>query len=128
MRHATLRTLRGIPLALLLSTATLAAATSGCSRPGSGTDPSLTAAQVGAVNAKVGEPFDLKFGQSAEVAGTNLRFTFSRVAGDSRCPTDVVCIWEGDGEIAVRVDRGGTPVGTVELHTSPGRGGLREVD
>ncbi|HKG90652.1 MAG TPA: hypothetical protein VKA84_02100, partial [Gemmatimonadaceae bacterium] len=83
---------------------------------------------VAATTARIGQPFDLAFGQSADLTGTNLRLTFTRVAGDSRCPTDVQCVWEGDAEIAVRIDRGGTPAGTAELHTSAGGGGLREVD
>ena len=121
MRHISLRA----PLfrALLLS-----AATAACSSTASTTDPAITTAQIELATATVGQPFDLKFGQSADVAGTNLRLTFTRVAGDSRCPTDVVCVWEGDAEIAIRIDRGGTRVGNAELHTSPRTGGLRAVD
>lgn len=50
--------------------------------------------------------------------GTNLRLTFRRVVEDSRCPTDVVCVWEGNAvvEVALAVDGGGE--GVVQLNSA----------
>lgn len=47
------------------------------------------------------------------------RITFVRVAEDSRCPTGVTCIWEGDAlvELEIRGEDGGAE--TVTLHANP---------
>lgn len=111
---------------LLLS---LSAAACG-SRSNGATGTSPADVQLASAAARVGEPFQLKLGQSADVAGTGLRLTFRRVAADSRCPINAMCVWAGDAEIAVAVERNGAAGGTVELHTNPphNTGGLREVD
>ena len=41
----------------------------------------------------------LKWGETAKFG--DLEIGFVNVQGDSRCPTDVECIWEGDAAIAV---------------------------
>jgi hypothetical protein len=43
----------------------------------------------------VGEEFELAPLGSVTVTGTLIRITFERVADDSRCPTDAVCVWAG---------------------------------
>jgi len=47
------------------------------------------------VNANLGKEFTLSIGQSATIAGENLRIRFAEVLEDSRCPRDVICIWAG---------------------------------
>ncbi len=47
--------------------------------------------------------FDLRFGQTVTVASENLTVTFESVKQDSRCPSDVVCVWEGQGIIGLRL-------------------------
>ncbi|MET0554478.1 MAG: hypothetical protein ABW221_15645, partial [Vicinamibacteria bacterium] len=55
-----------------------------------------------------------------------LRVTFTRVDDDSRCPTDVVCVWEGDAAVKIEVsEQPGDPV-VRELHTS-GSAGARAI-
>lgn len=52
----------------------------------------------------------LKPGQSAVIPGTELEIGFIRVVNDSRCPEDVVCVWEGDALVALwarQLGRGG---------------------
>jgi hypothetical protein len=44
-------------------------------------------------------------GQSARAAGLDVRFV--EVLQDSRCPTDVQCVWEGIAELEVIVSSGG---------------------
>lgn len=51
--------------------------------------------------AKLGEAFALRFGQSIDVEGEPLSLKFIDVVGDSRCPTGVVCVWEGNAEVAL---------------------------
>lgn len=47
------------------------------------------------------QEFTLKPGESATVQGTDLRVSFDKVVGDSRCPADVVCIQAGDVVVAL---------------------------
>jgi hypothetical protein len=62
------------------------------------------------------EEFVLGPGQSVAVKDTNLRLTFDRVSEDSRCPTDVTCIWEGDATVVLRIKAAADEV-TREVHT-----------
>ena len=59
----------------------------------------------------LGEPFSLTPGKSVIVDGVPI--TFIAVGQDSRCPPDVVCVWEGDAEVRVRV---GNDVITLHTH------------
>lgn len=45
------------------------------------------------------EEFDLRVGDTALVEGTDLTIRFVEVTHDSRCAVDVLCVWEGDGEV-----------------------------
>jgi hypothetical protein len=65
------------------------------------------------------EPFTLSPGQTAAVSGTNLRLTFDRVREDSRCPSDVNCIWEGDAVVVLKV-KAEAQEATREVHTQGG--------
>ncbi len=48
-----------------------------------------------ALTVSPGEAFTLGAGQSARIAGEDMTVTFKGVTGDSRCPQNVTCIWEG---------------------------------
>ena len=43
----------------------------------------------------LGQEFSLRIGESASIRGEELQIRFLEVTEDSRCPTGVVCIWEG---------------------------------
>jgi len=43
----------------------------------------------------LGQEFSLRIGESANIRGEELQVRFLEVTEDSRCPTGVVCIWEG---------------------------------
>jgi hypothetical protein len=64
----------------------------------------------------IGSPFTLTPGQSAVVTGTNIRLQFVRVSSDSRCPTDVQCVWAGDAVIVVRATDASASA-NYDLHT-----------
>lgn len=82
-------------LALTMIAATLGA---GCGR--NPTEPTVP----------LGQPFDLRVGESAVVAG-GLKVTFDRVVSDSRCPIDAICIQAGEAVLALKLSRGtGAPV------------------
>ena len=68
------------------------------------------------IHVPLDEPFALRVGQSAELSGTRLRIRFEQVRDDSRCPTDVVCVWGGNARMRLTVDADGE-VETVELNT-----------
>ena len=59
------------------------------------------------VSAELGVPFELKLGQQALIDSEDIAVSFADVVGDSRCPSDVVCIWQGQATISVSVKVGG---------------------
>jgi hypothetical protein len=41
------------------------------------------------------------------IANSDLRLSFERVSADSRCPSDVVCVWAGNATAHIRVTNDG---------------------
>ncbi len=70
-----------------------------------------------AVIVEPGVSFALAPGQTAEVKRSGTRVTFRQVREDSRCPSDVTCVWEGDAKVEVVVSRAGVPDETITLST-----------
>jgi hypothetical protein len=66
-----------------------------------------------------GEPQEVRVGASVTVPGSNSLVTFERVSGDSRCPTNANCIWEGDAVVVLRVSGEGSDTEVLELHANP---------
>ena len=64
-------------------------------------------------------PFTLPIGKTATVPGSPNRIAFTRVTEDSRCPTNVVCVWEGEAKIEVAISRNGAPANTAILTLRP---------
>src|SRR5687768_1908233 len=71
------------------------------------------------ITAEPGVAFSLPMGKTATVSGSVNRITFTQVREDSRCPTNVVCVWEGDAKIEVSVSRNGAPAETAILSLGP---------
>src|SRR4029079_775968 len=65
--------------------------------------------QAPAVIVEPGLSFALAPGQTAEIKRYDKRITFRQVREDSRCPTDVTCVWEGDAKVEVVISRAGAP-------------------
>jgi hypothetical protein len=65
------------------------------------------------------ERIDLRVGSTAALASGAVALTFVRVANDSRCPTGTTCVWEGDAEVQVRIQRRGSVAHSVTLHSNP---------
>jgi len=63
----------------------------------------------------------LQPGQVTAVASTPLRVGFERVASDSRCPADALCIQSGDALVVFRVSVEGSAAADISLRT---RGGI----
>ena len=70
----------------------------------------------GADGVALGKDFTLAPGQSAKLAKDDLTVTFVKVAGDSRCPQGVECVWAGDA--TVTISSGGSA--SYDLHTDAG--------
>ena len=65
-----------------------------------------------------GENTTLRVGQQKTTAGGKVRVKLISVMEDSRCPTDVDCVWAGNAKVKVRVFVRGGETKTFELNTS----------
>jgi hypothetical protein len=111
--------------ALHLLAAGLVIAAAGCAAKATGSDgappapapaPRCTAATD--PSPALGDRFNLRAGEAAALAGDGLTLTFARLLADSRCPTGVVCIWEGDAGIVIKASHSADAPADLELHTS----------
>jgi len=51
----------------------------------------------------LGEVFTIGVGQSARIAIEDMEVTFIEVIGDSRCPQNVNCVWEGVASSHIKI-------------------------
>jgi hypothetical protein len=58
------------------------------------------------VCARLGEEFDLRLSETAYIANTSLSIQAVAVPEDSRCPTDVVCVWAGNARVSLALREG----------------------
>lgn len=65
----------------------------------------------------LGNEFSLRPDETILIAGTPLSLRFADVVTDSRCPSDVTCVWAGDASIRLEAFVDGSAVPPVELHT-----------
>jgi hypothetical protein len=61
---------------------------------------------------------ELRFGQEVQVGGSVLKVSFANVAEDSRCPADVVCVWQGNAGVEIGVRMGMGPTYPLRLNTT----------
>jgi hypothetical protein len=66
------------------------------------------APEVDAKTFTLGDSFSLAVGQSASIDGEDLAIRFIDVIADSRCPSGVVCIWQGEVACLVEITYSGT--------------------
>lgn len=57
------------------------------------------------VEVSLGQEFSLSVGQSAFIEGENLEITLKEVVEDSRCPWEVICVWEGRVSLSVEISQ-----------------------
>ncbi len=72
-------------------------------------------------------PFDIKPGQVAFVDAQGYKIEFVEVKEDSRCPANVVCVWQGRAVIVIHVTRPGEDLGLHELVLEGGREDVASV-
>jgi len=65
----------------------------------------------------LGEQFKIKNGKEAVVRGEKLSIKVQSVS-DSRCPTGATCIWAGNGEVVIKVDKKNKKQVVATLNTS----------
>jgi len=80
------------------------------------------------VPAEPGVAFELPVGRTAALNGNGARITFKQVKEDSRCPTDVTCVWAGDARIELTISRNGSSDDTKILSLSPANSEARSGD
>lgn len=64
----------------------------------------------------LGEVFELKVSQTANLRGQSLSITFDGVPEDSRCPQGVECVWMGNARVALSLKQA-DQLGALELNT-----------
>jgi hypothetical protein len=64
------------------------------------------------------QEFKLEYGQEVAVKGQELSVKFDAVLEDSRCPTGVNCVWEGDAKILIGAREATSEALKLELHTN----------
>ena len=55
------------------------------------------------------DEFSVAYGRDVAVPGTAARLGFEQVTHESRCPSDVVCVWEGQVTLVLGVTVGDGP-------------------
>lgn len=74
-----------------------------------------------------GQNFDLAFDETAISTDGTVEIRFKAVESDSRCPSDVVCVWEGEATIALTVTIASTTA-DITLSTHPDFGQVDTLD
>jgi hypothetical protein len=75
------------------------------------------ASVAGLITPALSEKFELPVGGSARIASTDLTVVFEEVESDSRCPTGVTCVWEGDGVVHLCLGASPQTATSLRLHT-----------
>ncbi len=76
----------------------------------------LVGCAASTATAPLGDEFTAAPDQPVRISGTEHRITLKAVQSDSRCPTDVTCVWAGNAEVVFRVEAPGVDT-TVILNT-----------
>ena len=67
------------------------------------------------VNVKLDVPFQLKIGQVGFLKSEQIKIFFLNVTEDSRCPSDVDCIWSGQVTVVVNIFKNFQSLGMLNL-------------
>ena len=72
---------------------------------------------------RVGKEFPIKVGQQLKLEGADVKVEFIGVPQDSRCPTNVNCVWAGNAEVSLEwtLDKCTTAI-TLNTHATSGAG------
>ncbi len=67
-----------------------------------------------------GAQVEVAIGETVPIGSDGLSLTFLEVSEDSRCPSDVVCVWAGRSTISVNIRRDGSSLGDFGLTLGEG--------
>jgi len=70
------------------------------------------------ITADLNKEFDLKIDHKVLIKSENLKIKFLSISEESRCPADVVCFWEGNAGVVLKVQKDSASV-TDTLNTFP---------
>lgn len=56
---------------------------------------------------ELGDTATISFNQTVVIGSCNLKLTFNGITEDSRCPTDVMCVWEGRAVAGFKAEKQG---------------------
>jgi hypothetical protein len=70
------------------------------------------------------DQFQLKINHTASLESDTIKVKFLNVTSDSRCPTDVTCVWEGEAKIVVNIIKDGQNLGDFNLASRAGQNNL----
>jgi len=83
-------------------------------------EPSSSTPEVDEVlSVQLDQPFNIPVDQPAQLAETELEFTFQEVLEDSRCPSNVQCVEAGQARISLSVSQMGQTPTILEMNTNP---------
>lgn len=75
------------------------------------------------IDTKIGEEISIQVFDTATYCSENLSITFNAYPNDSRCPSDVTCIWAGFVEVELLINQKGKE-SVLKLSTEPNVSGL----
>jgi hypothetical protein len=90
----------------------------GCSGSPTHGDEDALGSRSNAITGRPGDEVTLAVGASVHYPAQGLTATYRRLIGDSRCPMEAVCVWEGDAEVLLEIASGVTATEQVNLHTT----------
>ena len=67
-----------------------------------------------------GVQVEVEIGETVPISSDGLALTFLEVSEDSRCPSDVVCVWAGRATISINLQRDGSSRGDFRLTLGDG--------
>lgn len=67
------------------------------------------------IAAKLDRQFEIQYDRVVRIPAEDLNLKFIDVVGDSRCPSDTQCVFQGRVEISLQVVRGDRHLGNVNL-------------
>lgn len=69
---------------------------------------------------ELGQQIHIKYDETVIIKSEGLSVKFSKVTEDSRCPSDVTCIWAGRAVVVVSISRDGNELGELTLAKGAG--------
>lgn len=76
--------------------------------------------RCGDASTGTGAQVEVQIGETAPIGSDGLALTFLEVSEDSRCPSDVVCVWAGRATISINLQRNGRSLGDFSLTLGEG--------